>query len=171
SDSHGSPEEGDVVQSVLEDLGDGSIFKNSSHKRPSRAFSTHIWPKASALCSGVIEWNNECNVSAGSKSNARDPISSRLNVDSKYSGETNVTLIEGLQVVERWLDPDFTVRSADFGVLGFASGLREVGYCNRPEVPLAEDSSRMVSAKVLVIGYCVGRERRRAAELGNTRAI
>ena len=50
-------------------------------------------------------------------------------------------------VVKGWFDPDFTGRSPEFRVGGFAGGFHEVGDDGGAEFPLAKDSRGMISGK------------------------
>src|SRR5260221_11506777 len=88
-----SPEEGQIVEAVLEDLKDIFILKNSTYKAPSCMLMSDIRPIASRLSPSVIEWNHESGV-AGPKPNARNVSSRCFNVDRNSFASLNVLLLE-----------------------------------------------------------------------------
>jgi hypothetical protein len=55
-----------------------------------------------------------------------------------------------IDILQSWLDPDFTCRAADFRELGFARGFDQVEDDGGSVGPFAEDSSRVISAKELI---------------------
>ena len=63
-------EEGNVIESILEDFGDCAILKNRTYKAPTVSFIVRSVPITSACVAIVMDRYNERKVSSGSKSNA-----------------------------------------------------------------------------------------------------
>ena len=70
-------------------------------------------------------------------------------------------------VFERRFDPDFTVRPPYIRESGFALGLNKVHYCGWPELPLPENSSRMVNTNALKISNSMSREKSSPTNFSN----
>jgi hypothetical protein len=82
-DANRPSEEGYVVESVLEEFGDGRVDKHVADKMPSAALILESWPIMLSLSSGCMEWNDKAKLRGGSKANACNAISRRFNVDRK----------------------------------------------------------------------------------------
>ena len=150
SDPIAPQEEGDIIQSILEEFAYRRILKHRTYKCPALSFRLRISPIASALCTLVIEWNNKCKVWSGSESNASDSCAARFDVDRKQLTAADMVGEEASDVFKRWLGPDFNRWAGDMRGFLFIVDFSQVGdYCGS-EFPLSVNRARMVSAQKLI---------------------
>ena len=84
-DAYASPEEGDVVEAVLEDFMDRLIFEYSLNKSPSIKLVCLAAPITSSLSAGVKERNHKGSVTCWGKADASNLVSRRFNINSPRS--------------------------------------------------------------------------------------
>src|SRR5215831_675447 len=109
-----SPEKGDVVESILEDLFNRSVFENSLDMMPSKYLCIEIREVTSDLLSPVKERHNERKVWSRAEADASNVFARRLDVDAKDPAVAYMAVDERPYVFDIGFNPYLTVRSADF---------------------------------------------------------
>lgn len=89
------PEEGDVVETIVEDLRNFTAA-NKSYKLPSFDLVVESMPIASSSSSVVKEWNNEGDFFRRGKSDTCNLYSNCLNVNSKEMAGSDMGFVEGI---------------------------------------------------------------------------
>lgn len=168
ADADRSPEEGDIVESILKEFRNGWVLKDSTYHLPSRSFILRSSPIAAIRLARVIERNNEYKVSSGSEANACDSLPSRFNIRSKEWTSEDVVMDEAFYVAEGRLNPDLDSGSPEFGELGFAEGFVEVDDGGGPEFVLSDNRSRVITSEELIIRYTMCRQNSSTPKLGDT---
>lgn len=75
---------------------------------------------------------------------------------------------KAVDVFDIRFDPDFTGRTADFGIGALLWDFAEVNYRCRSEFPLSKDRRRVVSTQKLIPADSVSRENSSPAEFSDT---
>src|SRR5215831_3895416 len=92
--SDGSPEEGDIVEPILEAFCNLIALTYSPYKCPNCKLTSAIRPEASFFSSEVQEWNNEANVWSGREANSCNLSSVCLNVHNNCRARRDVSTFE-----------------------------------------------------------------------------
>ena len=150
----GSPCEGEIVEAVLKNLADGSVFEDGPDKDPSGRFIGEGFPIAFVSLTQVPDRDDQGGGRSGGEANAGDLVPGGFDVDRGEVGD--VAALEFPEVGEVGLDPDFTSGAANLWELGLALGLDEVHHGDRAEFPLAKDSGWVVCRKHFVSNSSMG---------------
>jgi len=140
----GSPEEGNVVESVLRYFS-ARKSKYSTNGVPRFFFCLIAAPKGTSRGSGIVKRNDECGLGRGGETDASNLVSHSFNVEGNGLGVVEVLVIVGLYVLERLNDANRALRAPDTSELRLSSGLFEVEDCDWSKVPLSEDGCWMIS--------------------------
>src|SRR5580704_215449 len=143
-DPIGSPEERNVIQTILEQFPNPRSRVNISDKLPSLSLSRVVRPVISIWSSTAKERNNKSHCWRWTKSNTSNVLSSCLNILSEEGARLEISPVELIKVLDGLLDPDFALGAPDFGERAFSLGFDEVDYCNWSQGVLSNNGRWMI---------------------------
>jgi len=134
-----SPEEMDIVQSILPELGAWEI-ENSMYESPSFALVCKAGPIGTpirAKDSIVNKRDNKCDLLRRGKSDASNLVCASLNIESNVGGAGEMLFIEGLQISEGFgnVDPRFGTAYLWKGAFALGFGQVHDGYGAEGPIP------------------------------------
>jgi hypothetical protein len=132
-----SPEEMNVVESILEEFG-SRVIQNFTDPLPCLALLVNSRPIIPSALSRVIERDNNGDVSSRSEPHTSNITSLSFDIWCNDCSRFNVSLVEIVKVLNSRCCPYFTFRTADLWELSLSVGLDEIEDSSMSKLPLAK---------------------------------